>query len=64
MPQSAPPNQHQVLLLTLMAKVAVAAILATMLVRFSWFRRILLTERRRGLHDYIAGTVVVSAPGD
>jgi len=28
------------------------------------FLPILLTERRRGLHDYIAGTVVVSAPGD
>src|SRR6202011_3456829 len=29
-----------------MAKLAVGAVLATMLVRFSWFRRILLTERR------------------
>jgi two-component system LytT family sensor kinase len=37
---------HELLLVTLMAKVAVAAILATMLVRFPWFRRILLTERR------------------
>ncbi|MEO8483890.1 MAG: histidine kinase [Acidobacteriota bacterium] len=46
MPQSVPSITHEVLLLTLMAKVAVAAILATMLVRFSWFRRILLTERR------------------
>src|SRR5512147_1187445 len=46
MPQSAPSITHEVLLLTLMAKVAVAAILATMLVRFPWFRRILLTERR------------------
>ncbi len=37
---------HDLLLVTLMAQVAVAAILATMLVRFPWFRRILLTERR------------------
>jgi two-component system LytT family sensor kinase len=37
---------HELLLVTLMAKVAVAATLATMLVRFPWFRRILLTERR------------------
>jgi two-component system LytT family sensor kinase len=42
-PRSIP---HEVLLVTLMAKVAVAATLATMLVRFHWFRRILLTERR------------------
>ncbi|MEO7191627.1 MAG: histidine kinase [Vicinamibacterales bacterium] len=42
-----PPHlQTEELLLTLMAQVAVAAILATMLVRFHWFRRILLTERR------------------
>src|SRR6187402_3949895 len=41
-----PQSKTEVLLLTLMAKVAVAAILATMLVRFPWFRRILLTERR------------------
>ena len=46
MPQVTPSVTHQVLLLTLMANVAVAAILATMLVRFPWFRRILLTERR------------------
>jgi two-component system LytT family sensor kinase len=46
MPQTAPSMPHEVLLLTLMAKIAVAAILATMLVRFAWFRRILLTERR------------------
>ena len=38
--------EHQVVLLTLMAQVAVSAILATMLVRFYWFRRILLTEKR------------------
>ena len=37
---------EQILLYTLMAKLAVVAILATMLVRFRWFRRILLTERR------------------
>jgi two-component system LytT family sensor kinase len=36
----------QVLLFTLMAKLAVGAVLATMLVRFPWFRRILLTEKR------------------
>src|SRR5690349_15073685 len=30
----------------LMANVALSAILATMLVRFHWFRRILLTEKR------------------
>jgi two-component system LytT family sensor kinase len=36
----------QVLLTTLIVKLAVAAILTTMLVRFRWFRRILLTERR------------------
>jgi two-component system LytT family sensor kinase len=35
-----------VLLYTLMAKLAVGAVLATMLVRFPWFRRILLTEKR------------------
>src|SRR5204863_976849 len=29
-----------------MAKLAVGAVLATMLVRFPWFRRILLTEKR------------------
>jgi two-component system LytT family sensor kinase len=46
MPQNVPSLGHQVVLLTLMAKVAVAATLATMLVRFFWFRRILLTERR------------------
>ncbi len=46
MPISADPLPRDVFLVTLMAKVAVAAILATMLVRFHWFRRILLTERR------------------
>ncbi len=34
------------LLYTLMAKLAVGAVLSTMLVRFPWFRRILLTEKR------------------
>jgi two-component system, LytTR family, sensor kinase len=34
------------LLTTLMAKLAIVAVLSTMLVRFPWFRRILLTERR------------------
>ncbi len=34
------------LLATLMAKLAIVAVLATMLVRFRWFRRILLTEKR------------------
>ena len=37
---------EQFLLMTLMAKLAIVAVLATMLVRFPWFRRILLTERR------------------
>ncbi len=45
--QAAPdPLTRDVFLATLMAKVAVAAILATMLARFHWFRRILQTERR------------------
>ena len=34
------------ILVTLVVTLAVAAVLATMLVRFKWFRRILLTERR------------------
>jgi two-component system LytT family sensor kinase len=34
------------LLVTLLVQVAVAAVLSTMLVRFWWFRRILLTEKR------------------
>src|SRR5215216_3770508 len=33
-------------LLTLMAQLAIMAVLSTMLVRFPWFRRILLTEKR------------------
>ena len=32
--------------MTLMAKLAIVAVLSTMLVRFPWFRRILLTEKR------------------
>ena len=36
--------QHQ--LITLIVQLAVAATVSTMLVRFRWFRRILLTERR------------------
>jgi two-component system LytT family sensor kinase len=39
-------SPEKVLLTTLMVKLAVGAILATMLVRFPWFRRILLTEKR------------------
>src|SRR6476646_9204551 len=37
---------EQVLLFTLMAKLAVGAVLSTMLVRFPWFTRMLLTEKR------------------
>ena len=37
---------EQYLLTTLMVKLAVVAVLSTMLVRFPWFRRILLTEKR------------------
>jgi two-component system LytT family sensor kinase len=37
---------EQFLLTTLVVRLAVVAALATMLVRFRWFRRILLTERR------------------
>lgn len=39
-------SAEQFLITTLIVQVAVAAILSTMLVRFRWFRRILLTERR------------------
>ena len=46
LPQVPDTLTRDVFLATLMAKVAVAAILATMLARFHWFRRILLTERR------------------
>ena len=45
------PHQSRILtaeqfLLTLMAEIAIMAVLATMLVRFNWFRKILLTEKR------------------
>jgi two-component system LytT family sensor kinase len=46
MPEGQPTLTPQGLLLTLMAQVAVSAILATMLVRFARFRSILLTEKR------------------
>ena len=47
MPQEARAlSVDQLLLTTLVVKLAVAATLATMLVRFRWFRRILLTEKR------------------
>jgi two-component system LytT family sensor kinase len=39
-------SAEQFLLTTLVVKLALVAVLATMLVRFGWFRRILLTERR------------------
>jgi two-component system, LytTR family, sensor kinase len=39
-------SHEQVLLVTLIVKLAVTAVLATMLARFRLFRRILLTERR------------------
>ena len=39
-------SPEKVLLTTLMVKLAIGAILATMLVRFPWFTRILLTEKR------------------
>ena len=41
-----PPQTQQILLVTLIVKLAVTAVLATMLARFRLFRRILLTERR------------------
>jgi two-component system LytT family sensor kinase len=37
---------EQFLLTTLIVKLAIVAVLSTMLVRFPWFRRILLTEKR------------------
>ena len=39
-------SADQYLLTTLVVKIAVVALLSTMLVRFRWFRRILLTEKR------------------
>jgi two-component system LytT family sensor kinase len=46
MPQNRELSAEYLLLTTLVVQVAVAAVLSTMLVRFPWFRRILLTERR------------------
>jgi two-component system, LytTR family, sensor kinase len=46
MPENNILSAEETLLTTLVVKLAVIALLATMLVRFSWFRRILLTERR------------------
>src|SRR5262245_61362539 len=46
MPPEARSFSQELLPITLMANVAVAAILATVLVRFPGFRRILLTEKR------------------
>jgi two-component system, LytTR family, sensor kinase len=46
MPQTKALSAEYFLLTTLIVQVAVAAVLSTMLVRFPWFRRILLTERR------------------
>ncbi|HET7697425.1 MAG TPA: histidine kinase [Vicinamibacterales bacterium] len=45
-PQSPHLASERDLLFTLMAQLAVGAVLSTMLVRFPWFRRILLTEKR------------------
>jgi two-component system, LytTR family, sensor kinase len=39
-------SPEQFLLTTLIVKLALVAVLSTMLVRFPWFRRILLTEKR------------------
>ena len=39
-------SAEQFLLTTLMVKLAIVAVMATMLVRFPWFRHILLTEKR------------------
>jgi two-component system, LytTR family, sensor kinase len=46
MPQTQALSPAHFLLTTLVVQVAVAAVLSTMLVRFWWFRRILLTEKR------------------
>jgi two-component system LytT family sensor kinase len=45
-PQTQELSAEHFLLVTLIVQVAVAAVLSTMLVRFWWFRRILLTEKR------------------
>jgi two-component system LytT family sensor kinase len=44
--QNDPRTPEEILLITLLVKLAVAAVVATMLARFRLFRRILLTERR------------------
>jgi two-component system, LytTR family, sensor kinase len=44
--ETPPLSPVEFLLTTLMAKLAIVAVLSTMLVRFPWFRRILLTEKR------------------
>ena len=41
-----PLSPEYLLFTTLMAELAIVAVLSTMLVRFPWFRRILLTEKR------------------
>ena len=46
MPETKALSVDQFLLTTLVVQVAVAAVLSTMLVRFWWFRGILLTEKR------------------
>ena len=46
MPQNTELSAEYLLLTTLVVQVAIAAVLSTMLVRFPWFRRILLTEKR------------------
>ena len=46
MPHKTELSAEYLLLTTLVVQVAVAAVLSTMLVRFPWFRRILLTEKR------------------
>ena len=51
----------QFLLTTLIVKLAVVAALATMLVRFPQFRRILLSERR-GWHDRLVFAVSLGVP--
>ena len=46
------------------ANVAVAAILATMLVRFPWFRRILLTEKDPALRPGMMVEVSIAVRND
>ncbi len=45
-PETKSLSAEQFVLTTLIVKLAVVALLSTMLARFPWFRRILLTERR------------------